>query len=358
MRVLCCVLLFMFTSSCGGQNKPATSNHIVSRAVGDTVNALDKSIWYVFQDRKNNYWFGSNGQGVYRYDGRYLVQFTRKHGLCNDQIRVIQEDEHGNLYFNTIGGVSKFNGHVFTTLKISGSDDANAGWRLHPDDLWFAGAQDSGVVYRYEGASLFRLKFPKTKAGENFIAQYPRSKYPQMTFSPYDVYSIYKDRKGNLWFGTNLGVCRYNGKTFDWLSEKELGIDDISLHVRSTYEDKDGYFWFTNTMHRFDIYSENNNGKESFNPIKVNGIINSKDHDVSYFMSSVEDNNGDLWMVTYSKGVWRYDGKELTHYQVKDGNEDALLFSIYKDRMGDLWLGTHTAGAYKFNGKGFEQFRP
>jgi len=75
-------------------------------------------------------------------------------------------------------------------------------------------------------------------------------------------------------------------------------------------------------------------------------------------MSGAEDNKGDLWMVTCSSGVWRYDGADLTQYQLKDGGKDVLLFSVYKDKQGGLWLGTHTAGAYKFNGKTFEKFRP
>ena len=73
------------------------------------------------------------------------------------------------------------------------------------------------------------------------------------------------------------------------------------------------------------------------------------------FMSITEDNNRDLWMATYGGGVWRYDGKNLTHHSVKDGDKDVTLFSIYKDNKGDLWLGTHEAGAYKFNGKTFEK---
>jgi protease-4 len=65
---------------------------------------LSKSIWSVFQDKKDNYWFGSNGQGVYRYDGKALTQFTKKQGLPHDQIRGIQGDKSGNVYINTPGG--------------------------------------------------------------------------------------------------------------------------------------------------------------------------------------------------------------------------------------------------------------
>ena len=63
-------------------------------------------------------------------------------------------------------------------------------------------------------------------------------------------------------------------------------------------------------------------------------------------------------MATYGQGVWRYDGKDLTHYPVKDDGQDISLFSIHKDNQGVMWLGTQTSGVYKFNGETFEKFKP
>jgi ligand-binding sensor domain-containing protein len=72
----------------------------------------------------------------------------------------------------------------------------------------------------------------------------------------------------------------------------------------------------------------------------------------------MEKNNNDLWMATYNKGVYCYNGQQITHYPVKYNGKDITVFSIYKDNNGDLWLGTHENGAYKFNGKTFEKFKP
>lgn len=58
------------------------------------------------------------------------------------------------------------------------------------------------MVYQYDGKSLHRLEFPRTKAGDEFIARFPRSEFPNVKSSPYDVYTIYKDSKGSVWFGT------------------------------------------------------------------------------------------------------------------------------------------------------------
>ena len=41
--------------------------------IGDTVQELGNNIMVIYQDKKNTYWFGSWQTGVYRYDGKTLV---------------------------------------------------------------------------------------------------------------------------------------------------------------------------------------------------------------------------------------------------------------------------------------------
>src|SRR5262245_41867727 len=86
-------------------------------AKGEIVPELGKSVMYVFQATNNDYWFGSNDRGVYRYDGKALVNFTTKDGLASNHIRGIQEDKSGNVYFTTYEGISKYDGQTFTTLS-------------------------------------------------------------------------------------------------------------------------------------------------------------------------------------------------------------------------------------------------
>src|SRR5262245_23782786 len=167
-------------------------------AKGETVPELGKSVMYVFQARNNDYWFGSNDRGVYRYDGKALVNFTTKAGLVSNQIRGVQEDTSGNIYFTTYEGISKFDGRAFTTLSAPAKADPK-GWKLQPDDLWFVGPPDAGVVFRYDGKAMHRLEFPRTRLGDEHLAKYPRSQFPNARYSPYDVYCILKDSKGNLW---------------------------------------------------------------------------------------------------------------------------------------------------------------
>lgn len=353
-------LLSLFFS-CNGQDPSATSQNPGNGAPkGEIVSGVGKRATVVFQDQQNNFWFGGGEQGVYKYDGKNLFLFTVKDGLCSSNIWGIQEDQLGNLYFDTPEGICKYDGQSFTTLPLADSEASQNEWILNPDDLWFRMGWDKNGPYRYDGTSLYHLAFPKSERADAFYANNPNASY-----TPYGIYTLYKDRKGTLWFGTaSLGVCRFDGVSIDWLYEEQLTItpEGGDFGIRSILEDKEGFFWFCNSRYRFEILPDPPDNAQTNNiPYKKEkgmGYTTEKGEvDYPYFMSIVEDNEGDLWMVTYSDGVWRNDGQQLIHYPIKNGETDALLFSIYKDRQGGLWLGTHNAGVYHWNDGSFQQFK-
>ena len=330
------------------QKADGTSNDKKATAArGEIVSELGKSVMYVFQAKNSDYWFGSNDRGVYRYDGITILNFTTKDGLVSNRIRGIQEDKSGNIYLTTHEGISKFDGKSFETLSVSASS-APTDWKKQPDDLWFVGAQDAGVVYRYDGQSLHRLEFPKTKLGDEHFEKYPRAKFPNAKYNPYDVYCILKDSKGNLWFGCAIvGVCRYDGKSFDWLTDRGL---TGGQPVRSIFEDKKGNYWFT--------YS-GGGSLDGFTTVKdFSRFQERSEGSIVEGMSIIEDDNGKLWTAALGAGAYKYDGKKKTHFPIKYGTTAIEVFGIYKDNHGVLWLGTHNGGAYHFTGTTFEKFRP
>ena len=320
---------------------------------GVTITQLDKTIWTIYQDKKSNYWFGSKENGVYYYNGQRLKHITTENGLVSNEIRGIQEDANGNVYFDTEKGVSKFDGRTFKTLQIANPASPLNDWVLKPDDLWFRMGFKSGA-YRFDGKYLHYLKFPISPQENMFYM-----KNPNTSLKPYGLYTIYKDRKGYMWFGTaSLGVCRYDGRTLNWHYEEQLQTtpNGGDFGTRAIFEDKNGKFWINNTRFRYVIETY---GYKSVTFKKESGIgyLNKTNKmEFPFFLSITEDNKGNLWMATYENGVWKYNGKELIHYPVKDGETDVLLFTIYKDNKGVLWLGTHNAGVYTFNGHTFEKF--
>ncbi len=316
----------------------------------------------VYQDKEDNYWFGSWEDGLYRYDGKTILHFTIQNGLPQNRIDEIKEDNSGNIYFAFAASstIIKFDGEKFTKLKEAGFGST---WKLEKGDLWFKDGWDSKSVFRYDGKYLHKLPLPATELGEEYISKNPT--HP----NPYSVYSIYSDSRGNVWFGTGaLGAFRYNGKSFDWILEKDV-VEIFNLPsegsngVRSIIEDKDGYFWF-NSMYRYKVHegkelSKTHSGSLFYSREESVGSLEGKsDGSLTEYLSIAKDSNNHLWIATYTSGVYHYNGKDLTHFVIKNGSKEIKLFSIYKDKKGILWLGTPETGAYTFNGQTFERFKP
>ncbi len=354
--VLYTFLLISFFStftSCNGQINSKTQEEKTTE-IGVTVLQIDQTIWAIYQDKSSNYWFGSKENGVFYYNGQQIKQITAKDGLVSNEIRGFQEDSVGNIYIETVQGVSKFDGKSIKTLEIKEDYYFINNWQLKSDDLWFRMGFNNNGVYRYDGEYLHFLKFPKSPQEDAFYR-----KNPNTSLRPYELYTIYKDRKGVMWFGTaSLGVCRYDGKTLSWHYEEQLQTTPSGgdFGTRAIFEDKEGSFWINNSHFRYNI-KPGNDSVVVFQKDDGIGYLNeNKQVEFPFFLSIAEDNKGNLLMVTYEKGVWKYNGKKLIHYPIKDGKIDVLLFTIYKDNKGVFWLGSHNAGVFKFNGKSFEKF--
>lgn len=347
--------LTVFKTSHAQVNNELLQNLKTLLPIGEVVEKIDNQIWVVYQDTKGNHWFGSNGKGLFRYDGKTLKVFTTNDGLVDNTIRSVQEYKKGHIFIGTPRGISQFNGTVFTTLQVNKSSSHQ--WKLEPNDLWFSSYEKE--VYRYDGESLFELTLPSQNLNEIFANEPNRFTIENMN-NPYAVYGIDKDSKGNLWFGTaEAGAFRYDGNLFLWFPEKELSIlpDGRVPGVRSMIEDRNGDMWLSNFISKYRVKDNQSNVTYE----KLEGIDMTKGHfedQIPYFNSGLTDKNGDLWMTTYTRGVWKFDGETLIHLPVKEGDAEILIVSIYQDNQGLIWLGTNNAGVYKFDGNNFKKFEP
>lgn len=341
-------LSFTFCKSQGNVEVIENPSEII--AEGTVVHSLDESIWDVYQDSKGNFWFGSNGSGLYYYDGKDLRLFTKFEGLIDNTIRGIQEDKKGNILIETPSGVSKYNGKSFSSLTPIVSKKNQ--WKLEEDDLWFNCNGNANNVYRYDGENLFQLELPKQDI-EGVLGIYEEG----MRYSPYTVFGIDKDKEGNIWFGTVIaGAFRFDGKSFLWVGEKEISRmpNGTEPGVRSILQDTEGNIWLSNFITKYKI---NEGSPVGYEELPTGFKYDENLDGIGFFNSGLIHEKGDLWMTTYGGDVWKYNGDKLLHFPISNEEMEVLLISIYQDNDGVLWLGTDTDGAYKFNGETFEKFK-
>ncbi len=331
---------------CCGQNQGSTGHIAPAQAalqLGDTVSAPGKNIDCIFQDRNDNYWFASNGEGVYCYDGKTIRHITDHNGLCCNFVFKIEEDVRGNLWFSTRDGVCSFNGTSFTDYTDTITNAISGKLRYTNGGLFFGHL--NGVCF-YDGTSFTNFS----------IQPYLYSPPPGDRNRPYGIYSTLIDKAGNVWFGTQgKGVCRYDGKTFSWLTDKDLA----GPAVRSIFQDKAGILWFGNNgggLFRYDGKLLTNITEERGlgNPEFLRGRrLKDKPGSMARVWTINEDNAGNLWVGTIDAGLWKYDGNTLTNYTTKNGLPGNSIWTIYKDKKGELCFVVNGEAICKFNGKTF-----
>lgn len=302
---------------------------------GDTVTEVGLSVRCIIQDAKNNLWIGTDGEGVFKYNGKTIIRYRDKQGLCSNYIWTITEAKDGTIWFKTRDAICFYNGHVFNAVKL-----ANPG-----PSVYKPGLHDLIGNHYYDGANIFKIELPHTSPLKNTSGQH------------YDIYSSFLDSKGNAWFGTaSAGVCRYDGKTYTWLGNPELGAP-----VRTIFEDSKGNIWIGNNgygLFRYDGNKLTNLTKEHKleNPafLKSN---ESKDGTMARVYAIGEDTEGKIWIGTIDTNIWMYDGKSIINYTNKGRLDSDAIWSIYRDKNNVLWFGTDGGGLYKLKGKSFMKLK-
>jgi ligand-binding sensor domain-containing protein len=290
---------------------------------------------------------------LYKFDGVSLVHFTTRDGLPHNRVEEIQEDKSGNIYINTSKGLCRFTDNHFATIATTSILEDN--WQLNPNDIWFRDLEHHASVYRFDGTNLHRLQLPGMPLGDEYIRKNPHHA------NPYSIYCIYKDSHQNMWFGTALlGACRYNGKTFDWITETDV----TELHngpangVRSIAEDANGHFWFnTEYLYIIDANVDKASSTTLYKREKSIGSLDGKtEGEIKEYLSIVKDKENNLWIATYSDGIWKVDGENIEHFPITVDGKSVTAFCVYQDKHGVIWVGSHENGAFKLEGNSFRQF--
>jgi ligand-binding sensor domain-containing protein len=348
LKLIYLILIFTLNFSCVEKKlteKEVNKSELVRTAKADTLK-FTSGIRSIFQDSKGNYWFGSHQEGVAVYNGKFFTYLTANEGLTDNQILSIQEDKNGIIWFGTQNGVSSYDGKTIRNLTKLEKDASQNGWLKSDNDLWFAAGIKDGA-YRYDGQTLNYLAFPNPKV-----------------INPNNLYAVTSLSAGKhnmLWIGTYAGVFGFNGSDFSIINDETLGLDIKTepLHIRSLLEDTKGRLWIGNNG----IGVLLKEGDTIINFSAENNLIHSTSGrkgdkslpgTLEHVFTITEDSQGNIWFGDRDAGVWKYDGKTMKNYTIKDGLTNDFAQSIYKGKNGELWFGMADGNIFKFNGNTFE----
>ncbi|WP_133300145.1 hybrid sensor histidine kinase/response regulator transcription factor [Mucilaginibacter terrenus] len=270
----------------------------------DNYNITERTIQSLYQDKDNNVWAGTYGDGIYmvssvpekfmkfqtKQTSGYSTSLLRYYGMCLDAdgLLWLGSDGDGIYKKNLNGDVLK---HYYADGK-NGSLTNNAilcAAKDNANNLWF-GSYEQGL-FRYDKPTDKFINF--THSGGN-----PAS------LCSNDVRVIYPDSHNSLWIGTNGGgISRMagNGNTF------------INY----------------------------NNGNSSLGSNNIRAIC--------------EDNDGNLFIGTYGSGLWYYDRVKDKFSNISADKQMAeylpsrVIYSLKMYPGNKLLIGTEDDGLLFFD---------
>lgn len=260
------------------------------------------------------------------------IRFTHistAEGLSQIRVMNIVQDDLGFMWFGTLSGLNRFDGYTFKVF-VHERGNPNSFSGVMVESLF---KDRDGALWIGSEEALDRLD-PKT---ETFIH-----------FPVPVVRRISQDRAGILWLSTDRGLYRLDPKSGKISVYKHDARDPESLPDNNVFfaaEDKTGRFWVgePDGMYEFDRA----NGH-----VTLYVPIHKPSRDFFFY----EDRAGGFWIIYVTgDGLAKFDREAnmLTYYSYRANDASSTAYSgvnaMLEDRHGNLWLATQGSGLMKFD---------
>ncbi len=364
--IYCLLILFNVCQNSIAQNQTLRFDHI-----GIEEGLSNNHATAILQDSKGYIWVGT-ADGLNKYDGytftKYRFDPFDPNSISQNWIYTIFEDSHGVIWVSSFEGMCKFDRATekFTRYKPSPKarfSDPNIGVINEDNDgmIW-VGSYSTGLCRFNPQTGKF--------LPDSIDLDYPRSPDNKATWPNDAINCIYKDTEGTLWVGNTTGLHNIkltaakagqpSGYSIIHYRHDPFNPDSLSGLVSSVFEDKAGIIWMGT-----------NNGLNSLD--KKTGVFKRYQHDPknAHSISSnnlfawggigiKEDHQGNLWICT-SKGLNKLnkDRTVFTRYFHNPNDPHSLsndiIESLEIDKAGILWVGSKGGQLNKanLNDKGF-----
>ena len=221
-----------------------------------------------------------------------------------------------NLFYGQNKGVIEFKS--IEGLKGIPTNEVQQVYQDHDGFIWIA-TRNGLCMYDGYGVKLYRsdVNNPSLLTNNN-------------------IYSIVCDSLSRLWIGTEDGLNILNKKT-GVLTPMNLGSNRAINAVSSIYVTKSQEV-LIGTDARLGVYDEESKKVlfGSFNASSDLGAVSVK--------SMLEDSRGDLWIGTWSSGLYRYSFKESKLYRYPQMNADNSAHVLFEDSQNNIWVGSGNTG--------------
>ncbi|TLX71366.1 response regulator [Labilibacter sediminis] len=284
----------------------------------------------IYRDKSGFMWFGTRG-GLNRYDGyefRHYKPLANQNSLQNPSIERLYGDRKGNIWIGTKSG-----GFSVYGLKKERFYHAKDSLQRFPNRVisFYEDMEDNVWMGSWPGG-LFQLNSDK-KIVKHYLGNDR-------------VNSIIATEDTTIWCGTINGLRYKKGNEVF----KHATIGKGNQEVTEIIKDPRGpYLWMVGwNLHLIKFNYEDFTFKQYRIPFELtNKPANT--------YSIEQDINGNIWVGTWSNGLFLFDTTEelFQHIDIKPEGTIAsnidydVILDIFQDNIGDIWLGTDGGGVVK-----------
>jgi ligand-binding sensor domain-containing protein len=230
----------------------------------------DFAVNSVCVDHNGIVWAGTQGAGVYKFDGLTWVNITAMEGLPSNTIYDIMEDHNGNIWFGTVSGACIYNGSGFSYLTTL---DGLVGSNVH---CIFEDSGNRIWMGTCSGVSCWNgVSFANYNMSDGLPSNY--------------INAIVEDN--GMWFGTNSGLSR---KDFSGFTNFTTSDGLTSNTVMDIAVAGPGVLFLANEL-GYNVGYPSTGWITGTNPTGLNS-----------FYAAWKADNGDVWMGGYLGGIIRF----------------------------------------------------
>ncbi len=232
---------------------PNTGQFTHYRHNPDDPNSLSDDLFMdVFVDEYGIVWASTLGKGLNRLDPatnkvtHYFHDPNDPNSIPDDNIANLVPDKDGGLWVGTFGGLSHFNPNTNQFTNYSNDPENETSLSHNMVVSLYIDSRNSLWIGTW-GGGLNQLDLNDPHHTNPKLASFTR--YRNITDDPSSlsedsVWAIHETMDGNLWFGTQLGLNRFNPKTktFKHYTEKQGLPNNVVLGI---LEDDNDHLWVT-----------------------------------------------------------------------------------------------------------------